>query len=634
MVPVEAYGAVGNDSTDDTTAFNNAIAAVNTAGGGTICGQPGKTYLINGQLLLPNDAMMVPNQNNFRITGCGGGGQRWNDPSNDTINGVGAVVLDMRYQGDWGKIETEGAGALVIDNLTFKDGSTAPSYSVTGGTLTSIVVAGNVATVTFPSAPSSGMHPGSLWSVSGSTTSAVNTDCLATAATSTTLTCAITVANGTYNNAALTLTYSAPFIRTTNTTLTVRDNVFVGNASAPQSAVTLGGWTPTIGSDPNDAFQGYTSVIERNLFRALGRGVLGLTYANAVVIKDNSWGVAWSGLAGFQCYGDVANVNTGWIVTGNTVEAVNSMLYFGELTNCRTGTFSNSHYDGGVQFISAYNLTNSVNNSITILEDDLNFPRAVTGDSASLKSTTLYNSIPYLDVYSTAGPWGNVKLDIEGGSVIIRNSWNGNVAYEPPLWVGSQANVAYGIGIGFDDADTQARIETTATLCVNCTSGVDIHFGTGNVIFGGLAPAQGLISYGSGVTNFTGVAPGSIRMLSAASTPPYLSFAENAVAFDGTFGFAAGGSALQYYSGGSGIFGSGTLAWSVSASGVTTSLGAQTTEVAVASLPTCNGGAAGQRASVNNSNAVSFTAGIGAVVAAGGTTHVPVYCDGTNWRIG
>lgn len=56
--------------------------------------------------------------------------------------------------------------------------------------------------------------------------------------------------------------------------------------------------------------------------------------------------------------------------------------------------------------------------------------------------------------------------------------------------------------------------------------------------------------------------------------------------------------------------------------------------IAVGGLPTCNGSTEGARASVNDSNATSFTLGIGAVVANGGTTHVPVYCDGTNWRIG
>ena len=54
----------------------------------------------------------------------------------------------------------------------------------------------------------------------------------------------------------------------------------------------------------------------------------------------------------------------------------------------------------------------------------------------------------------------------------------------------------------------------------------------------------------------------------------------------------------------------------------------------VASLPAAAAGLKGYRSYVTDSNAVSFTAGIGAVVAAGGSTIVPVFCDGTNWRIG
>lgn len=57
--------------------------------------------------------------------------------------------------------------------------------------------------------------------------------------------------------------------------------------------------------------------------------------------------------------------------------------------------------------------------------------------------------------------------------------------------------------------------------------------------------------------------------------------------------------------------------------------------VAVGSLPACGSAVPdGTQGAVTDSNAASFTVGIGAVVAAGGTTHVPVYCDGTNWRIG
>lgn len=53
----------------------------------------------------------------------------------------------------------------------------------------------------------------------------------------------------------------------------------------------------------------------------------------------------------------------------------------------------------------------------------------------------------------------------------------------------------------------------------------------------------------------------------------------------------------------------------------------------VGGLSTCNSAAKGARSFVTDANA-TFTAGIGAVVAAGGANNVPVTCDGTNWRIG
>lgn len=58
-----------------------------------------------------------------------------------------------------------------------------------------------------------------------------------------------------------------------------------------------------------------------------------------------------------------------------------------------------------------------------------------------------------------------------------------------------------------------------------------------------------------------------------------------------------------------------------------------TTAKTVATLSTCNAAAKGARSFVTDANA-TFTAGIGAVVAAGGANNVPVTCDGTNWRIG
>lgn len=59
-----------------------------------------------------------------------------------------------------------------------------------------------------------------------------------------------------------------------------------------------------------------------------------------------------------------------------------------------------------------------------------------------------------------------------------------------------------------------------------------------------------------------------------------------------------------------------------------------TTPTTVPALGTCNAGTQGARRFVTDSNAASYTAGIGTVAATGGSTAVPVTCDGAAWRIG
>ena len=57
------------------------------------------------------------------------------------------------------------------------------------------------------------------------------------------------------------------------------------------------------------------------------------------------------------------------------------------------------------------------------------------------------------------------------------------------------------------------------------------------------------------------------------------------------------------------------------------------TGVTVATLPAAATAGAGARLFVTDANA-TMTAGIGAIVAGAGANNVPVYSDGTNWRIG
>ena len=56
----------------------------------------------------------------------------------------------------------------------------------------------------------------------------------------------------------------------------------------------------------------------------------------------------------------------------------------------------------------------------------------------------------------------------------------------------------------------------------------------------------------------------------------------------------------------------------------------KTSPVAVSGLPSASSVGAGSRAFVTDANATTFAS----IVASGGSNGVPVYSDGTNWRIG
>lgn len=66
------------------------------------------------------------------------------------------------------------------------------------------------------------------------------------------------------------------------------------------------------------------------------------------------------------------------------------------------------------------------------------------------------------------------------------------------------------------------------------------------------------------------------------------------------------------------------------ANDLTVSGTAKTTATTVGSLPSASSAGAGARSFVTDANATTFAS----IVAAGGSNGVPVYSDGTNWRIG
>lgn len=76
--------------------------------------------------------------------------------------------------------------------------------------------------------------------------------------------------------------------------------------------------------------------------------------------------------------------------------------------------------------------------------------------------------------------------------------------------------------------------------------------------------------------------------------------------------------------------GSATLATALTINQDQSASFAQTVATAVYAVGSLPAGVQGMRAMVNNANAATFNS----IVAGGGTNVVPVFFDGTNWRIG
>jgi hypothetical protein len=119
---------------------------------------------------------------------------------------------------------------------------------------------------------------------------------------------------------------NTPFLQTTNTTVNVHDNYFWGfksGTACDQDVIVLGGATAVIGGAIDAAYQGYGSVIERNEFSGIRRGVYLRTSANGVVIKDNTWwylsGAADATAGAIDIAPGVA-VDVGTVISGNIFE--------------------------------------------------------------------------------------------------------------------------------------------------------------------------------------------------------------------------------------------------------------------------------------------------------------------------
>ena len=416
---VKAYGAKGDDATDDSAAVFAAITAANSTGnGGTIYFPPGK-YLIDSQLVIPNDATVPARQTSFKFVGVGA---TVNDRNGNMV--AGGTFLDLRYSGSYGKLLTSGLGYLEISGITFYDAS------------------GD----------------------------------------------------------------STPFIYDTKTTLHIHDNSFQGSKSGTsndQDAILLGGYKEDeTTNDLDGGFQGYGTVIENNYFDHIRRAVYGRTFANGVVIRDNTvWGQSGSDLADGAAIefdndpnnqGNHNQTDVGNVIEGNLIEMI-AYPYAFKFSRAYENTLSgNNIYDDTATTLAYYRFESTAQyNLVTEGSSDDVHPQVsdVSGTNTVINShentpSVFYNSIGI----GTTTPWG--KLSVVGTDntpgnkafvvtdvynnplMVVQNNGNVGIGTSTP---GSKFSVlgasVFGGNVGIGTTNPTALLQLDSTLSGSVVTG-------------------------------------------------------------------------------------------------------------------------------------------------------------------
>lgn len=147
---------------------------------------------------------------------------------------------------------------------------------------------------------------------------------------------------------------SSPYIKTTNTTLMFHHNGVYGNKSgvADQDVLILGGLTTNHDGTADAPFQGYGTVIESNYFARINRGVLFQTFANGVVVRDNTWWSTCGGSAAIEMLPADESYCTGNVIANNLIECGNYTYGIKMTTAEGNSLIANNMFDPGT--VTAY----------------------------------------------------------------------------------------------------------------------------------------------------------------------------------------------------------------------------------------------------------------------------------------
>lgn len=376
-------GFVGDGVTDNTTALNTALAAVYAAGGGTITFPVG-TFLITGQINIPNDGSTTfnngPLQPSIHITGSGAAGALVPGGGGTPVPfgagpADGGTVLKMTY-------DIAHANLVLTSVANASAGTTVYTGTITGGAANALV--------------------GQIFMITGFTTNQINNGAfVVTASTATTLTVnnaggiaethAATASNNpvaklnTFGAGMLEIdrltmvttgTDNATFIFNSNTTLHIHDVTFLGNSVSTVSvaslndAIWLGNNNGTANGTFAAPFQGYGTTITHCFFQNIKRALFGQAYCNGVNFSENT---IWSSsgdpngaaiVLGTNSYSSGADSN--WIA-GNLAECVHYKWMIQVVAGQENKLIGNDCYDPtGGTFLAGVRLEASANPTLVI----------------------------------------------------------------------------------------------------------------------------------------------------------------------------------------------------------------------------------------------------------------------------
>jgi hypothetical protein len=292
------------------------------------------------------------------------------------------TVTDERYHlADYGTVDTTGATASDAALVA----ALAAMEAANGGTL--VFPAGIIRLDNQVAVPNNGLSQpkqkaarwlgqGSWWSGRSSAAAAYGGTILDLRYNGSEA-CILTKGEGVIEFVGITFTqmgtaHTTPYLKTTNTTLLPHHCAFLGHSSkaaatADQDCIILGGTDNSSfgGSANSQPFQGYGTVIAHNYFNRVQRGVYGRVYANALVVRDNTWWAQCGGVAAIEfAAGNGVDYCVGGEIAGNLIECVGYDRAI-VMDYCQDWVLSgNSFYDAAGITDGYIHLTNSQQNVI------------------------------------------------------------------------------------------------------------------------------------------------------------------------------------------------------------------------------------------------------------------------------